>query len=68
MAKTKTNYNDITMTEIALLVHLHGLRGSRERVAELINTADVNFYSFSTTEDGKAMIIVVAKENYYESI
>jgi hypothetical protein len=68
MAKTKTNYNDITMTEIALLVHLHGLRGSRERVAELIKMNDANFYSFSTTEDGKAMIVVVAKENYYESI
>ena len=68
MAKTKTNYNDITMTEIALLVHLHGLRGSRVRVAELINMADANFYSFSTTEDGKAMIVVVAKENYYESV
>jgi hypothetical protein len=37
-------------------------------VAELINTADANFYSFSTTEDGKAMIVVVAKENYYESV
>lgn len=68
MAKTKTDYNQIAMTEIALLVHLHGLRGSRERVAELIKMTDANFYSFSTTEDGKAMIVVVAKENYYESI
>lgn len=68
MAKTKTDYNEIAMTEIALLVHLHGLRGSRERVAELIKMTDANFYSFSTTEDGKAMIVVVAKENYYESI
>jgi hypothetical protein len=68
MAKNKTNYNDITMTEIALLVHLHGLRGSRQRVIELLNMTDANFFSFSTTEDGKAMIVVVAKENYYESI
>jgi hypothetical protein len=68
MAKAKTNYNDITMTEIALLIHLHGLRGSKERVAELIKLTDAKFYSFSTTEDGKAMIVVVSKENYYESI
>ncbi len=68
MAKAKTNYNDITMTEIALLIHLHGLRGSKERVAELIKLTDANFYSFSTTEDGKAMIVVFAKEDYYESI
>ncbi len=68
MAKAKTNYNDITMTEIALLIHLHGLRGSNERVAELIKLTDANFYSFSTTEDGKAMIVVFAKEGYYESI
>lgn len=56
------------MTEIALLVHLHGLRGSRERVVDLIDLTDAKFYSFSTTEDGKAMIVVVSKENYYESI
>lgn len=68
MAKTKKDYNEITMTEIALLVHLHGLRGSRERVVELIDMTEAKFYSFSTTEDGKAMIVVVAKENYYEII
>ena len=68
MSKSKTNYNDITMTEIALLVHLHGLRGSRQRVIELLNMTDANFFSFSTTEDGKAMIVVIGKENYYESI
>lgn len=68
MANNKTDYNEITMTEIALLVHLHGLRGSRERVVDLIDLTDAKFYSFSTTEDGKAMIVVVSKENYYESI
>ena len=68
MAKNKTSYNDITMAEIALLVHLHGLRGSRQRVIELLNMTDANFFSFSTTEDGKAMIVVIGKENYYESI
>lgn len=68
MAKTKTDYNEITMTEIALLVHLHGLRGSRERVVELIDMTEAKFYSFSTTEDGKAMIVVISKENYYSEL
>jgi hypothetical protein len=68
MAKAKTNYNDITMTEIALLIHLHGLRGSKERVAELIKLTNADFFSFSTTEDGKAMIVVFAKEDYYCTI
>lgn len=68
MAKAKTNYNDITMTEIDLLIHLHGLRGSKEPIAEFTKLNDAKFYSFSTTEDGKAMIFVFAKENYFESI
>lgn len=68
MGKAKTNYNDITITEIALPIHLHGLRGSKERIAEIIKLTAANFYSFSTTEDDKAMIVVFAKEDYYESI
>ena len=68
MAKIKADYNEITMTEIALLVHLHGLRGSRQRLIELLNMTDANFFSFSTTEDGKAIIAVVTKESYFESI
>ncbi len=68
MAKSEPNYTDITVTEIALLIHLHGVFGSKERVAELIKLTNADFFSFSTTEDGKAMIVVFAKEDYYESI
>ena len=54
------------ITQIAHQVHDHGLRGSPERVIEMINEMNSDFYSFSITEDNKAMVLVIAKDDYYD--
>jgi len=54
------------ITQIAHQVHDHGLRGSSERVIEMIREMDSNFYSFAITEDSKAMVLLIAKDDYYD--
>lgn len=67
MAKTKhVEINPIC--RITHQVHRHGLRGSAERIIELINDADSDLYSFAITEDNKAMVVVIAKDDYYDEV
>jgi hypothetical protein len=54
------------ITQLAHQVHDHGLRGNQTRVVEMIREMDSNFCSFAITEDSKAMVLVIAKDDYYD--
>jgi hypothetical protein len=43
------------------------LRGNQDRVIEMIREMDSDFYSFAITDDNKAMILVIAKDDYYDN-
>ena len=66
MAKKTTTPMSNPFIEIVQKVHDHGLRGSPERVVEMIHEIDINFYSFAITEDNKAMVLVIARDDYYD--
>ena len=54
------------ITQLAHKIHDHGLRGNQDRVIEMIRDMDSDFYSFAITEDNKAMVLVIAKDGYYD--
>jgi hypothetical protein len=41
-------------------------RGNQDRVIEMIREMGSDFYSFAITEDNKAMVLVIAKDDYYD--
>jgi hypothetical protein len=66
MAKKTTTPVSNPFNQIVQKVHDHGLRGSPERVIEMIYEIGSNFYSFAITEDNKAMVLVIARDDYYD--
>jgi hypothetical protein len=66
MAKNKPAPIANPITQLAHQIHDHGLRGNQTRVTEMIREMDSDFYSFAITEDSKAMVLVIAKDDYYD--
>jgi nitrogen-specific signal transduction histidine kinase len=56
------------ISQLAHEVHDHGLRGSAQRIIDMIYEMDSKLYSFAITEDNKAMVIVIAKDDYFDGI
>lgn len=65
MAKKTMTQVSNPFNQIAQKVHDHGLRGSPERVVEMIHEIGSDFYSFAITEDNKAMVLVITRDDYY---
>lgn len=54
------------ITQLAHKVDDHSLRGNQDRVIEMIREMHSDFYSFAITEDNKAIVLVIAKDDYYD--
>ncbi len=64
MAKNITTKQ--SLEQIALQIHDYGLRGKERRVIDLIKITDAEFFSFAFTENADAVIVVIAKESFYD--
>jgi hypothetical protein len=49
-------------------INRYGLRGSAERIIEMIDDTDSDLYSFAITEDNKAMVVVIARNEYFDEV
>lgn len=54
--------------EIRNVIDNYGLRGTKDRVIDLLNATDAEFFSFAFTKAGDSAVIVIAKENYNDDI
>ncbi len=54
--------------EIRKVIDNYGLRGTKDRVIDLLNVTDAEFFSFAFTKAGDAAVIVIAKEKYNDEI
>lgn len=57
-----------SLEQIALQIHNYGLRGKDERVIDLIKITDAEFFSFAFTENAEAVLVVIAKESFFDII